>query len=75
MARLEEICEQMALQASTVSESESVHPSFRLWLSSYPSDALPSLVLRNSIKMTNEPPRDLKANMLRSYMATRPVQD
>jgi dynein heavy chain, axonemal len=74
MPRLEEICELLALH-TTSGDSGSIHPSFRLWLSSYPSPHLPSLVLRDGIKMTNEPPRDLKSHLLRSYIATRPVQD
>ncbi|KAL6747291.1 flagellar outer dynein arm heavy chain beta [Haematococcus lacustris] len=50
---------------------EGAHPDFRLFLSAEPPPALekglPISLLQNSIKLTNEPPEGLKANLRRAY--------
>jgi dynein heavy chain len=43
-------------------------PAFRTFLSAMPQDVVPVPILQKSIKLTNEPPSGLKANLKRAYL-------
>ncbi|CAI6363283.1 unnamed protein product [Macrosiphum euphorbiae] len=67
MKELDRICNDDIIPSRT-------HLSFRLWLTSYPSDDFPVSILQNGIKMINEAPKGLCANLYRSY-TTNPIND
>lgn len=67
MSRMELIIRDMSLGNTRA------HENFRLYLSSMPSLTFPVSVLQNSVKVTNEPPKGLKATMVRAFGDMDPV--
>ncbi|XP_074644244.1 dynein axonemal heavy chain 1-like [Tubulanus polymorphus] len=61
MPSLERLVEQI--------DPDKVHRDFRLWLTSMPSPKFPVFILQNGSKMTVEPPRGIKANLLKTYVS------
>ncbi|EAY02556.1 Dynein heavy chain family protein [Trichomonas vaginalis G3] len=63
LPNLEQLVQEMARTSSKYSQQ------FRLFLSSMPTDVFPISILRNSVKVTSEPPRGIKsetANLLQT---------
>jgi dynein heavy chain len=56
------------LEKKLESLEEGADPLFRVFLSAMPQNVVPVPILQKSIKLTNEPPSGLKANLKRAYL-------
>ena len=56
---LERVCEQTT--------ADECHDGYRLWITTYPSNEFPVSILQNAVKITLEPPKGMKANIMGSY--------
>jgi dynein heavy chain len=63
---LERVCEQTT--------EEECHRNYRLWITTYPSDEFPVSILQNAVKITLEPPKGMRANILGAY-TNDPISD
>lgn len=61
--------ENIVKKIQAVAEDEMPHADFRLFLTSMPKNYFPVTILQNGIKLTTEPPRGIRANMIRSLGA------
>lgn len=61
LLQLEKKLDEFALEGS--------HSKFRLFLTSDPSNAIPIGILNRCIKLTNEPPSGIKANLKRAFVS------
>ncbi|GLD95206.1 hypothetical protein PINS_up003848 [Pythium insidiosum] len=62
MPKLEKIVDDLGQRTD-----DECNASFRLFLTSFPASYFPVTVLQNGIKLTNEPPKGIRANLIRSF--------
>jgi dynein heavy chain len=53
-------------------DPDKIDDEYRLWLTSMPTAIFPVPVLQGGIKITNEPPKGLKANLARTFLDLSP---
>ena len=64
--------EKIITEFQDTDKGDQIHENFRLWLTSMPVDYFPVTILQNGVKLTNEPPKGLKANLKRTFA---PIED
>jgi len=67
MNSLERVCLNLVEKQKNPEEEGPLNANFRLWLTSFPAAYFPVPILQGSVKLTNEPPRGMRANMLRTF--------
>lgn len=63
----QEFMPHLEMSVLNMPDLEDLHEDFRLFLTSMPADFFSKSVLQNSVKLTTEPPRGVKANLKRTY--------
>lgn len=66
MPELEKKLESMESPEFLATANQECFGKFRLFLTSMPCDYFPVSILQNGMKLTNEPPKGIKANMMKS---------
>ena len=59
-----EFCEEIM---QTLSDTDDIHPSFRLWLTTEVHKEFPIGLLQMALKYTNEPPQGIRSSLKRTY--------
>jgi len=67
MPNLEKIVDTLAERRAGTSDAGPINQDFRLFLTSMPAPYFPVPVLQNGVKLTNEPPKGIRANLNRSF--------
>ncbi|KRX05483.1 hypothetical protein PPERSA_04520 [Pseudocohnilembus persalinus] len=67
LPRLEEIVENIVSLENKKDKYKKFNENFRLWLTTGSTEEFPISLLQNGVKMTKDPPKGIKANMVEMY--------